>query len=94
MITIASIARTHWHDGQGWDGPPWAAFFLIPLLLATLFIAGFIAGVLVQRSRSTRAAVKIVAARYAQGVIDEDEYRRRISELRGKGSPRPATGPK
>ena len=83
MITIALVAGTHWHEGQGWDGPPWPGLFLIPLLLATLIIAG----VLALRGRRPPGAVEIVAARYAQGEIDEDEYRRRISELRRKASP-------
>ena len=89
MLTIAALAGTHWHDGQGWDGPPWPAFFLIPLLLT----AAFLAGVFLQRARRRPDAVEIVAARYAQGEIDEDEYRRRVSELRGKPSPRPTSGP-
>ena len=82
MMSIVSMAAVHWHDGHGWDGPPWPALFVIPLLLA----AAFFAGVLVQRARRRSGAVEIVAARYAQGDIDEDEYRRRIAELRGKGS--------
>lgn len=88
MITNASVAGSHWHQGPGWDGPPWPGLFLLTLLLATLIIAG----VLALRGRRPPGAVEIVAARYAQGEIDEDEYRRRISELRGKGSPRPTTG--
>lgn len=88
MITIASVVGTHWHGRHGWDGPLWPGLFLIPLLLATLIIVG----VLALRGRRPPGAVEIVAARYAQGEIDEDEYRRRISELRGKGSPRPTTG--
>lgn len=87
MITIASLAATHWHDGRGWDGPPWPAFFLVPLLLAAMFIVG----VWYQRGRRPTGAVDIVAERYASGEIDETEYRRRVSELRGKGSP-PAGG--
>lgn len=87
MITIVSIAATHWHDRQGWDGPPWPVFTLVPLLLATMFIVG----VVYQRGRRSTGAVDIVADRYAKGEIDETEYRRRIAELRDKGFP-PAAG--
>ncbi len=86
MITIASLAASRWHDGQGWDGPPWPVFFLVLLLLATMFIVG----VMYQRGRRSTGAVEIVADRYARGEIDETEYRRRIAELRGRGSPPPA----
>ncbi len=87
MITISSLAASHWHDGQGWEGPPWPVFFLVLLLLAAMFVVG----VVYQRGRRSTGAVEIVADRYARGEIGETEYRRRIAELRGKGSP-PATG--
>jgi putative membrane protein len=80
MHTLAAIASTHWHDGRGWDGPPWPAFFVAPLLLATAFLAG----VLIQRSRRPPGALQLVAERYARGEIDEEEYRQRATELRRK----------
>jgi uncharacterized membrane protein len=83
MMTTASLASTGWHEGRGWDGPPWPTFFLVPLLLvAVVFV-----GLLVPRGRRPFSAVDIVAERYAKGEIDEAEYRRRIAELRGKTSP-------
>lgn len=80
MMTIALFASTGWHDGRGWDGPPWPAFFLIPLFLAALVIGAL----LVLRSRRPSGPVAIVAERYARGEIDEAEYRRRVAQLGGK----------
>ena len=84
MITIASLIERNWHDGQAWDGPPWPAFFLIPLLVILLATIA----VLFALRRRSPGAVEIVAERYARGEIDEIEYRRRIAELRGNRSPR------
>jgi putative membrane protein len=83
MMTVASFASSGWHEGRGWDGPPWPAFLLLFVLLA----AAVVVGLLVLRTRRPLAAVDIVAERYARGEIDEDEYRRRLAELRSKGSP-------
>ena len=85
MLTFAAVASTHWHHGQGWSGPPSPVLFLIPLLLGIAFLAGL----LLQRSHRLGPALEIVAARYARGEIDEDEYQRRVSALRRGGPGRP-----
>lgn len=80
MITIATLADPGWNDGRGWDGPPWPAFILFSLFVATFVILT----VLAYRGRRP-PGVAIVGERYARGEIDENEYRRRLAELRGKG---------
>ena len=81
MTLLTFLATAGWYDGR-WDGPPWPGFFLFPLFLAALLVSGL----LLLRGRRPGTAVSIVAQRYAKGEIDEDEYRRRVAELRGKPS--------
>ncbi|MFP5316825.1 MAG: SHOCT domain-containing protein [Acidimicrobiia bacterium] len=80
MTTLATtLATTGWHDGRAWEGPPWPAFFFVPLLLMTAVAVTLY----LTRSRR-RPGVTIVAERYARGEIDEAEYQRRVAALRGR----------
>jgi putative membrane protein len=55
-------------------------FFVGPLL----FVAALVSVALYVRSRRPSGPTRIVAERYARGDIDEDEYRRRLTELRAR----------
>ncbi|HEV2069077.1 MAG TPA: SHOCT domain-containing protein [Acidimicrobiales bacterium] len=73
-----------YHHGPGHEG--WFPFFpLFPLLFLALLLTVF---VLVGRRRrpwDRRSAASVLAERYARGEIDDSEYRRRRSVLRGRG---------
>jgi hypothetical protein len=79
MLNFVTLATAH-HDGGGWGGPPWPAFFFGPLLLAAAFLLGF----LLPRGRRQPGALDLVADRYARGEIDEEEFAHRSAELRRK----------
>jgi len=66
----------------GWAGPWWVIF---PLLWIAV-IATVIWLVARQRRRSSieERPLEILAARYARGEIDSNEYRSRRDEIRGK----------
>jgi putative membrane protein len=74
--------QTGW--AGGWAGPWW---FLIPLLWIALLAS--IVWLVIRSRRSPRdtpldRAIEILAARFARGEIETDEYRRRLDEIRGQ----------
>lgn len=92
MTTLtASLTTLAAHGGDGpWmdgGGPPFP-FFLVPLFWL-LVIAGFITVAVLGRRRrelraGRRAGERLLAERFADGSIDEDEYRARRAVLRDK----------
>jgi putative membrane protein len=68
---------------SGHDGGPW--FLIFPLLWIVLIVVA----VVLWRGRSdrggSRTAEAVLAERYARGEIPEEEYRERLTVLRGKG---------
>lgn len=81
------------HDGLGWGG--WLAMALLMLLLAALVI-GLVVWLLVRSTSGGRPTgpetgsfderstpEQVLGERFARGEIDEDEYLRRRSVLRG-----------
>jgi putative membrane protein len=79
LLDMAARAAEH----GGWGGPWWLLFPILWIaLLATVIW-------LVVRRREPPSgtpvdrAVDILAARYARGEIDTDEYRRRLDEIKG-----------
>lgn len=85
MTTSLNALAAHgggpWQDGGG--GPPFVIFPLFWLLL----IGGVIAFAVLGRRRreafaGRRSGMRLLAERYADGSIDEDEYRARRSVLR------------
>lgn len=88
LTTTLTQLTTHsggpWTDG---GGPP-SPFFLVPLFWL-LVIAGFITVAVLGRRRrelraGRRAGERLLAERFADGSIDEDEYRARRAVLRDK----------
>lgn len=83
LVLSTLIARMGPEAGwiSGWGGPWWILFPLAWIALAALVIW------LVARRRTDTGgdahAAGILAARYARGEIDTDEYRRRLDELKG-----------
>lgn len=83
VLEMASRAATHSGWAGGWGGPWW---LFVPLLWIAL-VATVIW--LVARRKDGRdeapasGAVGILAARYARGEIDTEEYRSRVDEIRG-----------
>ncbi|HEX2152562.1 MAG TPA: SHOCT domain-containing protein [Acidimicrobiia bacterium] len=66
----------------GWGGPWWLLIPLLWLVVASVAVWAF------ARRRNVplaggSSAVDILAARYARGEIDTDEYRQRLDELKG-----------
>jgi putative membrane protein len=72
------FATDHWHRG----GAPW--FPLIPLLFLGLWVAVIVSFRRRWSHDTGRSGEAVLAERYARGEIDEDEYRRRRTVLRGK----------
>ncbi len=82
---MTTMFATWHHDGPGW----WIVF--VPL-----FWIAVVAGVIVLfRSRGwgprpvtepRETALDVLERRYAEGAIDEDEYRRRRAVLTGQGA--------
>lgn len=89
MTTIhtLSTALVPLHRGD-FDGPPFP-FLLVPLTF-WLVVVGLVTWlVLSRRSRERtggmRTGEKVLAERYAEGSIDEEEYRARRAVLRERG---------
>jgi putative membrane protein len=80
LAVLAMHLADHGWAG-GWPGPWWVIF---PLLWIAV-IATVIWLVARKRGRSSFAdrPLEILAARYARGEIDADEYRTRHDEIRG-----------
>lgn len=82
---------TGYYHGGGWSGGDWIA-------MAVMMVAfwGIVIGLIVWALRSLRAPrgvihteptpVGILAARYARGEIEDDEYRRRSDTLVSSGT--------
>ena len=103
MLTSLAIAA---HAGPWGGGPGWL-FFLIPLFWITLLVVVFaIAGRRWRRraveggyhpgfhgawGAAARNAESTLAERFAQGDIDEKEYRARLEVLRANNSPQRPT---
>jgi putative membrane protein len=73
---------------DGWDGPPFP-FFIFPLIWL-LLIAGLLAfGVFGRRryyrAQAGRSGERVLAERYANGDIDDVEYRTRLATLKELG---------
>ncbi|GAA1488817.1 SHOCT domain-containing protein [Brachybacterium sacelli] len=83
-IVVAGGEQGPWMDG---GGPPFP-FFLIPLFWLLVVIAVVLTVVLGRRRREIaagrRAGERRLAERYAEGAIDEDEFRARRAVLREK----------
>jgi putative membrane protein len=83
ILDITTRAAEHPGWAGGWGGPWWLLFPLIGALLL-----GSLIWLLARRrdpvsGQPTNHAVEILAARYARGEIDTEEYRRRLDEIRG-----------
>ncbi|CAJ1505399.1 SHOCT domain-containing protein [[Mycobacterium] burgundiense] len=88
--------RWMWHDSWGWGG--WTlmavamALFWVAIIAVIVFAVRYLISERSRRVSSPRArsgsgvsgsrAEDVLAERYAQGEIDDDEYRRRIALLR------------
>ncbi len=102
MITTLTLATIAGHVGHGF-GFGWIFFFLIPLfwigLFAILFSigrrrwarGGWGPGAYAHHGGwAVRSAESTLAERFAQGDIDEKEYRARLEVLRANGPVPPA----
>lgn len=83
--------------GHAWGGPPWFGLIFAVLVLGLAVLAVYFA----RRQPATPAAAapappagpavptaeQVLAARFARGDIDEDEYVTRLSVLRGGAEP-------
>ena len=68
--------------GYGWGAGPW--FLVFPLLwLAVIVGLVFVFRRSGWRHPPTGSGETVLAERYARGEITEDEYRKRVSVLRG-----------
>ncbi len=71
-----------WQGQHGWGGGPW-----IGLVWVAVWAAVIIGGIYLPRRRPTPphtdpGAEAVLAARYARGDIEDDEYRERLAVLR------------
>jgi putative membrane protein len=98
LADIASASTLFAHPGPGWQGGPGWLFLLIPLFWLVVFVV--IAAILGRRWRrggppwvAARAAHPGIAAegvlaqRFANGDIDEVEYRARLEVLHATRPP-------
>jgi putative membrane protein len=80
MLSLAQSDHVGW--GGGWGGPWWVVFPLLWIALIATVVW------LVARNRrrdsTMERPMEILAARYARGEVDTDEYRRRLDEIRGQ----------
>lgn len=90
LTTSLTTLAAHGGDGPPWvdgGGPPFP-FFLFPLFWL-LVLGGLIAVAVLGRRRreasaGRRSGERLLAERYADGSIDEEEYRARRAVLREK----------
>ncbi|MFC7405908.1 SHOCT domain-containing protein [Georgenia alba] len=84
LQTVPLLAEGWGHHGAG-GGPGWWIAF--PIAWFLLLAGGITAIVLTARRRHRLAGLRAgearLAERYAAGEIDEEEYRRRMTGLRG-----------
>lgn len=82
-MTSLMLAQHLGGPGWGaWGGGPWWVIF--PLLwLALIATVVWLVARRRERSSFTDRPAEILAARYARGEIDTEEYRRRLDEIRG-----------
>lgn len=70
-----------WQGQHGWGGGPW-----IGIVWAAVLAAVIIGGIYLLRRRPNPptggSAEAVLAARYARGDIDDEEYRERLEVLR------------
>lgn len=83
LMELAAGSANHGGWEGGWGGPWWV---LVPLLWIAL--AATVIWLVARRQTGPTevpggGAVGILAARYARGEIDSEEYRRRLDEIRG-----------
>ena len=83
LLDVAAQTGEHARWAGGWGGPWWFLFPLIGIVLVATLI-----WLLVRRREpvsgtSVDRAIEILAARYARGEIETEEYRRRLDEIRG-----------
>lgn len=103
MITSLALATAVAHAGPGYGfGFGWILFILIPLFWIGLFAlifglgrrrwarAGYGPGFGHHGAWAARHAESTLAERFAQGDIDEKEYRARLEVLRANGTVPPA----
>jgi putative membrane protein len=84
---LSTLIADCYGRGYGWGPGPWLFpfFFVVPLALAFLFFR-FWPGRFGRFARSASFdARSALATRYAQGEMDEDEYRRRLAVLEESG---------
>ncbi len=104
MLTTAILTGLAAHPDGGWGGGPGWFFFLIPLAWILFFVIIF--SIFGRRWRrgwgghphwqaaaDSRSAEKTLAERFAQGDVDEVEYRARLEVLRAN-RPEGPTPPK
>ena len=80
MHTMTLTANGPWHDGHA---PAYWPVFPIGFGLFWLLVLGGAFFLLSRRTRMNGGAERVLAERYARGEIDEEEYRERLSVLRG-----------
>jgi len=100
VITTLSAASIAAHAGGPWNGGFGWFFLLIPLFWIAVVALLVVVGVRARRAafadgagprwaQPTRGAESSLAERFAQGAIDEQEYRSRLEVLRSSVPPRP-----
>jgi putative membrane protein len=68
------------HAGMAWGGLWMILAWAIPIILAVLLIRYFTDK---RDTKSEKAALEILEARYARGEIDQEEYLKRRADLEG-----------
>jgi putative membrane protein len=81
MNTMTLTAYGPWHDGH--HSTAWWPVFPIGFGLFWLLVLGGGFYLLSRRVKPGGGAERLLAERYARGEIDEEEYRERLSVLRG-----------
>jgi putative membrane protein len=97
-VTLAAHAGGPWAAGLGWLVVLIPLFWIAVLALVLLLVvrarrAAFAEGGGPRWAQPTRTAESSLAERFAQGAIDEQEYRSRLEVLRSSApQPRPRKG--